>query len=81
LEIPYEGAPLDIFKIGVILLIIRIGKPIFTKARISDSIFRYIAGGRFDKFWMTIDKSLLSPEFESLMQLLLAYKPEDRATI
>ena len=32
LQKTYEGAPLDIFKVGVILLIMYIGKPVFAKA-------------------------------------------------
>ena len=32
LQRKYEGAPLDIFKVGVILLIMYIGKPVFAKA-------------------------------------------------
>ena len=50
-ETPYSGAVVDLFAMGVILFIMRSGRPPFKHAIPSDKLYRLFIENKQDVFW------------------------------
>lgn len=48
---PYNSNEVDLFASAIVLFIMIVGTPPFTKAEIRDPYYNLIATGKNDKFW------------------------------
>lgn len=50
-KMPYNANEVDLFAAGIVLFILVVGTPPFSKAYQKDPYYNLIASGRIDKFW------------------------------
>lgn len=76
----YQGADIDIFAFGVMMLVLRLMAYPFDNASMDDPEFKRI----YEKpatFWQSHERANVSEEFKSLVGLLLAPEPGARPTM
>ena len=78
---PYQGADIDIFSFGVMLLAMRTLHYPFTKAYYTDEKYLNLMSGDSQTFWYTYEKLELTPEFKDLVHHLLQEQPSSRITM
>lgn len=79
---PYEGAPADVWSMGVVLFILLAGAPPFGVADESDWWFRACASRRYDLFWAAHEQTAtFSPQAKDLLTRIFAVDPVDRLTL
>lgn len=81
---PYSGIAVDVFACGVILFILVSQHPAFGKATIVDRYYSFFQRDN-QRFWALHSKSkpagFYSPEFQDLINKMLAAESEDRPTV
>ncbi len=80
---PYVGSCADIFSCGVILFVLVTGKLPFGKAVVFDSYYKNFIRNDYESFWGIMGPKIgvVSEEFKSLINLLLAYDSTQRPTV
>jgi len=84
---PYKGTAVDIFAAGVLLFIMFTGHPPFRSAKIDDSLYKFIANGKPEMFWMFHSKNkpnttkFFSENLKALLTGMLEYEPSKRLTL
>jgi len=80
----YDGA-CDTFSLGVMLFVMLAGVQPFKKAEKRDKWYKYVAGGRWDQFWLAHTSRKGAYKFSKdeidLLQGMLAYNPKDRYSL
>ena len=78
----YDGKKVDIFALGVSLMILVTGKPGFLIANKDDEYFDKIRKQFFETYWKMFEKQIpgiiLTPEFKDLYIKLVSYSPNKR---
>ena len=79
----YNGIKIDVFSLGVVLILLVIGKFGFIKASIEDKFYNYIKKNNFEKYWEILSNQFpqTSQEFKNLYQSMVNYNPDKRPTI
>ena len=83
----YELTPIDIFSLGIILFMMRIGNLPFDGAIASDTYYQYFFKNKPEVYWEAVSKNkineegLLTEEFKELIEGMLRRDPEQRYTI
>lgn len=81
---PYSGIKADIFSLGVLLFIMVVGHPPFTRAVPQDKWCHMLYTCN-NKFWMNVElrrkKTKFSSSFKDFINTLLSLEPEHRPTI
>jgi len=82
--IPYSGAKVDLFALGVILFIMVAGHSPFKRAEISNAWYKAFHLYN-NKFWIQVEakrkQAKFSNEFKDLINKLLSFKAEERPSI
>ena len=77
----YNGIKSDIFSLGVLLFVIKVGKFPFSVSGYCDKRYRLIMHKKFDEYWNGFKNDKLSDEFKDLMNHLVCYDPNERFDI
>ena len=79
----YNGIKIDIFSLGVILLILVTGKIGFLEATKRDKYYNNVIKNDFKHYWDLVNKHLpnTSQEFKNLYQNMINYDPNKRPSI
>ena len=78
----YEGAPVDIFAVGVTLFIMTVGTPPWNSAVATDARYKYIEKYGVTKLLTSWGKAqTMSPKLLDLIERLMCPKPELRITV
>lgn len=77
----YNGIKSDIFSLGVLLFVIKVGKFPFSVSGYCDKRYRLIMHKKFDEYWNGFKNDKLSDEFKDLMNHLVCYDPSERFDI
>ena len=78
----YDGEKVDVFSSGVVLFAFVSGKYPFTEASNHDRKYRLLMEHRHDEYWKPFEKyAYFSPECKLLIQSMLEYEPNQRATL
>ena len=77
----YDGIKSDIFSLGVLLFVIKVGKFPFNMSNYLDKRYRYILEKNYDQFWQGFKKDNLSNDFKDLINHLVCYDPSERFSI
>ena len=78
---PYNGKPVDIFAMGVILFVVVQGFFPFKNANKDDEFYSLIIEGKLDEYWRETDSLYLSLDFKDLFVKMVAFDPEQRPCI
>lgn len=87
LKSTHLGISVDVFGLGVLLFVMVVGKPPFTRAAKNDSYYSLICTNNYRKFWKAHSSNLNSPtkkfseEFQLLVFALLSVEPTQRLSI
>lgn len=71
----------DVFSLGVLLFVMLTRSVPFTEASREDRRFRMLARGKYKDFWKSFAKFGISDEGKDLIQHMLMYQPQERATM
>lgn len=71
----------DVFSAGVVLFILLTGYPPFEQGDKKDKWYRPLAKGNAQKFWQQHDGCGISESCQSLLEGMLAYKPQKRLNL
>jgi len=81
---PYSGVSVDLFACGAILFVLVNGGPAFVRARQSDSYYQLFTTNNA-RFWSlhsgNYPQGFFSPDFQDLINGLLAFDPAERPTM
>ena len=77
----YDGIKSDIFSLGVLLFVIRVGKFPFKYSVYNDKRYRLIMEKDYESYWNGFKKENLSEEFKDLINHLICYDPDDRFSL
>ena len=77
----YDGIKSDIFSLGVLLFVIRVGKFPFKYSIYNDKRYRLIMEKDYESYWNGFKKENLSEEFKDLINHLICYDPDDRFSL
>ena len=71
LKMPYQGKEVDLFAAAIVLFIMVVGTPPFTRADTKDPYYNLIVNGKMDKFWQQHlkfkqDKKFFSSTFPTI---------------
>ena len=77
----YDGIKSDIFSLGVLLFVIRVGKFPFKYSIYNDKRYRLIMEKNYESYWNGFKKENLSEEFKDLINHLICYDPDDRFSL
>ena len=78
----YEGAPVDVFAIGVMLFIMTVGTPPWNSAVVTDARYKYIEKYGVTKLLTSWGKAQsMSPNLLDLIERLMCPKPDLRITV
>ena len=77
----YDGIKSDIFSLGVLLFVIKVGKFPFNMSNYLDKRYRNILEKNYDQFWQGFKKDNLSNDFKDLINHLVCYDPSERFSI
>ena len=74
----YDGIKSDIFALGVLLFVIKLGKFPFGMSNYFDKGYRLIMEKNYEKFWQEFKKDNVSKEFKDFFNHLICYDPSER---
>ena len=74
----YDGIKSDIFALGVLLFVIKLGKYPFGMSNHFDKEYRLIMEKNYEKFWQGFKKDNISKEFKDFFNHLICYDPSER---
>ena len=74
----YDGIKSDIFALGVLLFVIKLGKYPFGMSNYFDKGYRLIMEKNYEKFWQDFKKDNVSKEFKDFFNHLICYDPSER---
>ena len=74
----YDGIKSDIFSLGVLLFVIKVGKFPFCKSNHFDKRYRLIMEKNYEQFWQGFKKDNVSEEFKDFFNHLICYDPSER---
>ena len=74
----YDGIKSDIFALGVLLFVIKLGKFPFGMSNYFDKGYRLIIEKNYEKFWQEFKKDNVSKEFKDFFNHLICYDPSER---
>eukprot|EP01017_Pseudomicrothorax_dubius_P032149 TRINITY_DN4176_c0_g2_i4.p1 TRINITY_DN4176_c0_g2~~TRINITY_DN4176_c0_g2_i4.p1 ORF type:complete len:469 (-),score=107.60 TRINITY_DN4176_c0_g2_i4:27-1433(-) len=79
----YHGPSADLFSAGVCLFTMCCGFSPFSRAVLADPLYMNIATQKYDVYWSSINsrRPSLSPEFQDLINFMLALDPAQRLSI
>ena len=85
-KVPYQGNVVDLFALGVILFIMKAGRPPFFEANVkTDPLYKLLADNRPENFWMAHSQGkearFFSQDFKDLITLMLHEQPHMRMGI
>jgi serine/threonine protein kinase len=76
----------DLFAAAIVLFIMVVGTPPFTRADSKDPYYNLIIHGKMDRFWQQhlkfkADKKFFTPTFKDLLANMLQYDPSKRLSL
>ena len=77
----YDGIKSDIFSLGVLLFVIKVGKFPFNMSNHYDKRYRLIMGKNYEEFWQGFKKDNVSEEFKDFFNHLICYDPSERFSV
>ena len=77
----YDGIKSDIFSLGVLLFVIKVGKFPFNLSIYNDKRYRLIMSKNYELYWDGFKKDNLSEEFKDLINHLICYDPSERLSL
>lgn len=86
LKVAYDAHAADLFAAAIVLFIMVVGTPPFTRADTKDPYYNLLASGKHERFWQQhlkfkSDKNFFTPEFKDMLTRMLAYDPAQRMTL
>lgn len=80
LKMAYDANAVDLFASAIVLFIMVVGTPPFTRADTKDPYYNLLVQGKHDRFWQQHlkfkkDKEFFTPEFKDMIGRMLAYDP------
>ena len=83
---PYNSNEVDLFASAIVLFIMIVGTPPFTKADLKDPYYNLIASNKLDRFWQQHlkfkkDKNFFTEQFRDLIGKMLQLDPKNRLTL
>jgi len=72
MKLPYNANDVDLFAAGIVLFILVVGTPPFSKAWQKDPYYNLIVSGKIDRFWQQHlkfkkDKNFFTDDFKDLL--------------